>query len=77
MDKRSDNDYTNYYTIGDIIGVGAYGRAYKGKKKDTNELRAIKIIDINQIKENLSYQYDLSELNNQMKLCIDGFIQRI
>ena len=75
MDNRSDNNYKNYYILGDIIGVGAYGRVYKGKKKETNELRAIKIIDINQIKENLSYQYELSELESQMNLCIDGFIK--
>ena len=56
-----------------MIDIESYGHVYK--KKGINELTAIKIIIINQIKENLLNQYELSEFNNQIKLCIGEFIK--
>ena len=41
------NDFRKYYIIeGDYIGQGAFGTVYKTRKKDTKEIRAIKLIDI-------------------------------
>ena len=47
----------------------------KEKKKDTNDLRAIKVIDIAKIQQNLLYQYDIFDMENQLQLCVDGFVK--
>ena len=39
----------NWYIVqieGDYVGQGAFGTVYKTRKKDTKEIRAIKLIDI-------------------------------
>ena len=76
-------DFKNQYEIIKILGKGMYSKVYKAKKKDTNEFRAIKIIDLNEIreelkkenlKEDISYEFEqyikqlLNEIEN-MKLC--------
>ena len=43
--------YENFYTRGDIIGMGGFGYVCKAIKKDTKEERAIKIISKNNIEE--------------------------
>jgi len=75
MTERSKQNYKEYYETKDIIGVGAYGCVYKGREKETNELRAIKVMEIRKIRENLSSQYEIEEIKEQLKLCIEGFIQ--
>ena len=74
MDESSKKDYKIYYDILDVIGSGGYGTVFKGKKKNINELRAIKVIDLNKIKESLLFKYELTEIKEQMKLIINGFI---
>ena len=76
-------DFKNQYEIIKTLGKGMYSKVYKAKKKDTNEFRAIKIIDLNEIreelkkenlKEDISYEFEqyikqlLNEIEN-MKLC--------
>ena len=76
-------DFKNQYDIIKTLGKGMYSKVYKAKKKDTNEFRAIKIIDLNEIreelkkenlKEDISYEFEqyikqlLNEIEN-MKLC--------
>ena len=56
--NRSNKDYKDYYEIGEGIGSGGFGIVYKGKEKKTNELRAIKVIDLNKIRENPMYEID-------------------
>ena len=51
MVERSKQDYKIYYDIIEEIGMGAYGCVYKGKEKQTNELRAIKVMNLDRIKE--------------------------
>jgi serine/threonine protein kinase len=42
--ENPKNNYENFYTKKEIIGVGKFGYVYKGIKNDTKEERAIKII---------------------------------
>ena len=74
MIEKSKQDYKKYYDILEPIGSGGYGTVFKGKEKKTNELRAIKVIDLRKIKESLLYNYELKEIKDQLQLCINGFI---
>ena len=84
MNLRANQNYKDYYEILERIGKGAFGEVYKGKEKETNELRAIKFIDLDQIKNNLfnkyfdwekaeknlqSYKNQFIELFEIMKIC--------
>ena len=62
MTERSRQDFRMYYDIIEEIGAGIYGFVYKGIEKRKNELRAIKVISLEIIKENLSYQYEPIEI---------------
>ena len=73
MDKRKKDDYKKYYEIIGTIGKGSYGNVYKGKNKLTNELRAIKEIDLDIIKQNLLEEYDIKEIKTHLQLWIDKF----
>ena len=73
MNDRIKRDYKEFYDIIQIKGNGAYGSVYEGKEKITNKLRAIKVIDLSKIEENLINSYGL-DIEEQIKLCIDGFI---
>ena len=75
MDEKIKQDYKKYYDIIEIIGYGGYGLVYKGKEKKTKELRAIKIIDLDKIIEGLLIFNDANELEKELQLNIDGFIQ--
>ena len=74
MKERIKEDYTKYYDIKKIIGKGAFGYVYKGKLKGKkDEYRAIKVIDLDIIRENLIYEYDTKEIEYKINKCIDGF----
>ena len=76
MSERINEDYAKYYDIiEEVEYYGAFGRVYKGKKKDTNELRAIKIINYDRILTNLSYEYTPDKIEEQLQICIKGFIK--
>ena len=75
MAERSKQNYKDYYETKESIGTGAYECVYKGREKGTNEIRAIKVMEIEKIRENLSSQYEIEEIKEQLKLCIVGFIQ--
>ena len=53
MSEISSNDYTKYYDNLVVIGNGAYGVVYKGREIETNELRAIKVIHFDKLKESI------------------------
>ena len=72
--KRINEDYNKYYEILTTIGQGAYGNVYKGKEKETNELRAIKMMDLNRMRENLLNSFDHNEIEEQIQSYINGFI---
>ena len=55
---RYEEDFRKFYEVLGKLGEGEFGTVYKSKSKNTQELRAIKVIDINKIisdflKENL------------------------
>ena len=58
-----DNDFRKYYDIDDdYIGGGGSGKVFKATDRKTNELRAIKVIDLKKfIKSHIDYGMDLSE----------------
>ena len=75
MCERVKEDYKKFYEIIKVIGQGGYGIVYKGREKVTKELRAIKVISIEKIKENLSFQYEEEELQKQLNLCRIRFLK--
>ena len=76
MDERSKKNYTEYYELLNIIGEGANGIVYKGRDKKTKILRAIKVLSIEKLKENLLYQYeDKEEIDQQLNRYINRFIE--
>ena len=44
--NKINDDFQKYYKISELLGRGQFGTVYKAKKKGTNEIRAIKIIEI-------------------------------
>ena len=75
MDERINNNYKKYYDIIDLIETGGYGCVYKGREKETKELRAIKVMSIEKIEQSLLCQYEREEIKDQIDLCIKGFIE--
>jgi len=62
--EKKDDDYTKYYEIKDEIGRGQYGKVFKGIKKNSKEMRAIKVIEIYNDKDHNFIKYISNELNN-------------
>ena len=58
MTNRQKENYKNYYDILNTLGKGAFRIVYEGKDKENNKLRAIKTIDLKQIKQNLINEYE-------------------
>ena len=75
MTERSKQNYEDYYERIEVVGAGGYGIIYRGREKETNEIRAIKIMEIEKITGVLLSQYEIEEIEEQLKLCIEGFIQ--
>jgi len=50
MNKRECNNYRKYYDNLVVIGSGIYTFVYKGREIETNELRAIKVIRLETLK---------------------------
>ena len=75
MDERSKQDYKIYYEILEIIGRRGYATVFKGKEKETNELRAIKVIDLKPLREKLLFNYKPEEIEEQLKSFINEFIK--
>ena len=74
MTERSTQDYKIYYDILDGKGSGGFSTVFKGKEKKTNELRAIKVIDLNKLRVNLSYEIDdeKDDIEEHFKLLLNG-----
>ena len=70
MDERAKKNYEEYYVISKVIGQGAFGIIYKGKEKGKDELRAIKVIDLEKIKENLILKFG-GDIEEQLKIYIN------
>ena len=74
MEERKKQNYKLFYDIIEVIGSGAYGCVYKGREKKTNQLRAIKAINLDLIEQNLLIRYEQKDIAKQLSKCIDGFI---
>ena len=75
MNERIMKNYKEYYEIIEVIGIGGYGCVYKGRDKNTKEMRAIKVMSIETIRGNLAFKYEIEEIEEQLKKCIEGFIE--
>ena len=74
--NNSNKDYKDYYEIIEGIGGGSYGTVYKGSEKRRNELRAIKVMNLNKIRENLMYEIEeKNDIEEKLKSYINGFIE--
>ena len=58
MDERPNKNYKDYYELIEGIDSGGYGTVYKGREKEKNEIRAIKVMNLNRIRENLINEID-------------------
>ena len=77
MSQRIRTDFRNYYEIigEQPIGKGAFGFVYKGKEKKTNELRAIKIIQLDDIRNILLNELESDEIEVKLNSYIKDYIQ--
>ena len=76
MDERSSHNYKEYYKVLEGIGNGAFGIVYKGIEIKTKELRAIKVIQLDKLKESiLTYGDDNEDPEKKFNECIEGFIK--
>ena len=67
-------NYKEYFEILDAIGNGELGIVYKGKDKIKDELKAIKVINLDKIKENIINETEEDiDLNKSLELYINGF----
>ena len=58
MTESSNKNYEDYYEIIKRIGNGGFGTIFKGREKNKGELRAIKVMNLNRIRENLINEID-------------------
>ena len=63
----NDDNYEKFYEIESVIGRGQYGKVYKGINKKTKEIRAIKVMEIDE-DEDIFMNHINNELKN-MKIC--------
>ena len=74
MSERANKNYEDYYDMMKVIGSGAYGTVLKGKEKGKDELRAIKVIDLERVAANLINQYDDEDLKKHLDSTLKGYI---
>ena len=74
-----DRDFRNYYdfNVKNKIGGGGFGEVYSVKLKRNNKERAIKIIDINKVKDSILNILFKSVNEDDMKPYIEGFYNEI
>jgi len=76
MAERSNKNYNDYYDIIGGIDSGGYGTVYKGREKKTNEIRAIKVMNLNKIREDIINEIDENDdIEEKLKSYIKGFIE--
>ena len=66
--NRIKDDYQKYYEILEKICRGAYSNIYKVKDKKTNELRAMKIIDIDDNSNEEDKEYMIKRIIDSIKI---------
>ena len=75
--KIRKEDYNKYYKKENNLGSGGFGTVYKAIKKDSDEKRAIKIIDKNRIKEEYLQAYLSPMSEEDMKKAFDDLSMEI
>ncbi len=76
MNDREKDDYKNYFIVGENIYKGIFSTIFKGIDKTTNESRAIKIIDLNLIKDEILKKRNSSDIDKILKSYIDILIMK-
>ena len=56
-----------YYNTFDKIGVGGFGNVYKGKRIETLETLAIKVLNIELLNQNLKFYFFFKECRFKMR----------
>ena len=74
MNARQKENYKNYYEIEKVIGASGFSNVYKGSLKETNELRAIKVISLENMKQELLIQYDKEKARKKLNVYVEEFI---
>jgi len=75
--EKEEEDFRNYYDIIKKIGEGGFGIVYEAKIKNTEELRAIKVIDKKKIIDTFINENLGKPNEEEMKTLINGFINEI
>ena len=70
-------NYKDLYILGNKLGEGGFGTAYKAVIKNSNKQRALKITDKNKIRENLKKSLFREPTDDDMKEYNDGFYNEI
>ena len=73
LDRKNEN-FKNYYELEEKIYEGIHSIIYKCKEKNSNESRAIKIIDLKIIKDEISKQCNNSEIDKRIQDYIEILI---
>ena len=75
--KKEEEDFRNYYDIIKKIGEGGFGIVYEVKLKETEELRAIKVIDKKKIIDIFINENLRKPNEEEMKIYINSFFNEI
>ena len=75
--KENHKKFYNYDEKEDQLGEGGYASVYKAILKETGEKRALKIININKIKQELEKNNFSEPTEEEIKPYIDGFYNEI
>ena len=72
---RINQNYTNFFEIGEKLGASGHGVIYKAKDKKTGQKKAIKIMDKRRIRSKLEDNFNepREATNEDLKPIIDGF----
>ena len=76
---REEDDFSKYYDRieGEEIGEGRFSKVYKVKDKESNNLRAIKIMDIKNIRLSLINELIKQDVTNELNDIIKSFHNQI
>ena len=74
---RKNDDYKLYYNIGERIGQGKFGEVYEATVKESNEKRAIKILDKEKVRNAYKNKYFEEPGEEEMAPYINCFYNEV
>ena len=78
MEDRIHENYEKYYQKIEKVGKGGFGEVWKAElKSDKNEIRALKFIDLNDIRQKLEENLDIDDHDIAMEKSIKDFKNEI